>query len=105
MDELPSLEHAREAFRFENLLDQNQPQRSKEAAATQFGDVLSKTIEELDELNRASDDAFEGLLSGKEDNIHSVMIRMNEADLAMRFALEVRNRLLEAYQEIQRMPI
>ena len=45
------------------------------------------------------------LAAGEPVELHDVMIAMEEADLSLRLALQVRNKLVEAYQEIQRMQV
>ncbi len=52
-----------------------------------------------------SDQALLSLATGQGGDFHDVTIAIAKADLSFRFALEVRNRLTEAYQEIQRMQI
>ena len=42
---------------------------------------------------------------GKSKNIHETMIALNKADIAFRMTLQVRNKLVEAYQEIIRMQV
>jgi flagellar hook-basal body complex protein FliE len=44
-----------------------------------------------------------GLTTGEVEDVHQVMIAMNEADLAFRMMLEVRNKLVEAYKEVARL--
>ncbi|MCB9881142.1 MAG: flagellar hook-basal body complex protein FliE [Planctomycetes bacterium] len=103
MDELQGLADAQRHFRLSNLLETEKANTDPRRAG--FADLLAETIEDIDRLQKDANAGFEGLLTGEEQDLHSVMTRMNEADLALRFALEARNRLLEAYQELQRMPI
>jgi len=42
---------------------------------------------------------------GKTDNIHQVMIAAEKADIALQFTLQIRNKILDAYNEIMRMQI
>ncbi len=102
MDELTGLSGYQHHFRKEALF---KDQARDTASRSSFADMLENSVQQVDELQRKADDSFQKLLSGEEDDLHSVMIRMNEADLATRFALEVRNKLLEAFQELQRMPV
>lgn len=62
----------------------------------------------LSKINNSQDVASESLVSfikGNESEIHNVMISMEEAKLNMQLAIEVRNKLVEAYQEISRTQI
>ncbi len=48
---------------------------------------------------------MEKLQSGESKNIHEVMISMEKADISMRLTVQMRNKVLEAYQEIMRMQV
>jgi flagellar hook-basal body complex protein FliE len=49
--------------------------------------------------------AVEGLLAGKDVSLHQAMIAMEEASVSFQLMVEVRNRLLESYQELMRMQV
>jgi flagellar hook-basal body complex protein FliE len=70
-----------------------------------FGSVLGRMLTEVDSLQKRADQAVEGLATGKVKDVHDVMLAMNEADLSFRLMLEVRNKLVEAYQEVSRMQV
>jgi flagellar hook-basal body complex protein FliE len=42
---------------------------------------------------------------GLNDNLHQVMIASEKADIALQFTVQIRNKILEAYQEIMRMNV
>ncbi len=48
---------------------------------------------------------MEQLATGKSDDIQNVVVSMAKADLTFRLVLEIRNRLIESYQEIMRMQV
>lgn len=56
-------------------------------------------------LEMQANQAVQELATGQPDNVHGVMLAVAKADLHFRLWLEIRNRLLEAYQEITRMQI
>ena len=68
-----------------------------------FGTILKELVNEANQTTVKSDDLVNQLARGEPTDIHSVMLAMTEADLSFRMLVEVRNRLVEAYQEIQRM--
>lgn len=68
-----------------------------------FSRLLSEQLFRIDGHQHAADSAVRELASGKTDNVQDVVMAMAQADLTFRFALEIRNRLLESYQEIMRM--
>ena len=49
--------------------------------------------------------AIRDMVSGKTENLHSVMLQAAQADLSFRLILEIRNRLSDAYQEIMKMQV
>ncbi len=62
---------------------------------------LSHTQGKMDKADQAVID----LATGKTENLHNVMLAVAEADLSFRMALEIRNRLTDAYQEVMRMQV
>ncbi|MFZ5898487.1 MAG: flagellar hook-basal body complex protein FliE [Bacillota bacterium] len=75
------------------------------AKGAAFGEVLTRAIEELNASQVKADKAVQGFLSGEVKDVHQVMIALEEAHLMMQLSLEVRNKLVEAYQELSRMPV
>ena len=86
-------------------------QGAQSAQATQavqgvgFGDVLNKFAGEVNDKQIASGQAVNDLLSGKDIPLHQAMIAMQEAGVAFQLMVEVRNKLLEGYQELMRMQV
>ncbi len=70
-----------------------------------FAGLLGDLLQDASQASAASDRLVESLAKGEPTDIHDVMIAMTEADLSFRLVVEVRNRLIDAYQEIQRMPM
>tara|TARA_Y100000588_G_C13344399_1_gene539572 strand:+ start:48 stop:428 length:381 start_codon:yes stop_codon:yes gene_type:complete len=70
-----------------------------------FGDVLNQFVGEVNQKQLASSQAVNDLISGKEIPLHQAMIAMQEAGVAFQLMVEVRNKLLEGYQDLMRMQI
>nr|WP_238480721.1 flagellar hook-basal body complex protein FliE [Desulforadius tongensis] len=70
-----------------------------------FGEVLNDAISKLNEIQLHADEVKLKFVTGEVQDIHQVTIAMQEAKIAMQLAVEVRNKLLEAYQEVSRMPL
>jgi len=68
-----------------------------------FGALLSGLVDRVDVLQKNADASIQGLVSGEETNIHNVAIKMEEAGVAFDLMMQVRNKLMEAYQEISKM--
>lgn len=70
-----------------------------------FGDLLSKAITDVNDLQTASGTAQDQLIRGDAAELHQIMIAVEKAGISFDLLLEVRKRLLEAYQELTRMSI
>lgn len=79
--------------------------QQKNTDAPKFSETLKEMIGSVDEAHKASGQAIEDFISGKEGELHEVMALGAEAQISFQFMLEVRNKLIEAYQEISRMPV
>ncbi|RST75481.1 flagellar hook-basal body complex protein FliE [Siminovitchia acidinfaciens] len=70
-----------------------------------FGNYLKNAIQEVNQLQLQSDKATNMLAEGKKIDLHEVMIAGQKASISMQAALEIRNKAVEAYQEIMRMQV
>lgn len=68
-----------------------------------FDNLLGKSMMLLNETQNASDAATQSLVIGDNENLHDVMIKATEAQLALDLAVQVRNKSLEAFNEIKNM--
>ncbi|MCA8922126.1 MAG: flagellar hook-basal body complex protein FliE [Planctomycetes bacterium] len=75
------------------------------AASGGFVEKLGEALEQVNSAQQQADQAVQDLASGKVEDVHDVMLAMTEADLSFRLMLEVRNKLVEAYQEVSRMQV
>ncbi len=71
-----------------------------------FQDVLKDTLKEIDGLQHRAESAVRGSFDPTNPtDIHEVMVAMEEANIAFQFTMQVRNRLVDAYNEIMRMQV
>lgn len=70
-----------------------------------FGEMFSNMLNSVNDLQVESGSAQKALMSGEPIELHEVMIKAQEAGVSMDLLLEIRNRLLSAYNEIMRMPM
>lgn len=76
------------------------------AASGNFAAALSSGLERLDQSLRAADQAIVGIAEGSSEIApHTLMVTLERARFELQFAVEVRNRALEAYQELLRMQV
>jgi flagellar hook-basal body complex protein FliE len=69
-----------------------------------FGAALSRALASVEGLQQQGDQNAERLARGA-GNLHETALALEKADVAMRVAVKVRNRFVDAYQEIMRMPV
>lgn len=72
---------------------------------TSFADTLKQAVGDVNELQKTADTKMQELAVGKTDDIASVMIAAEKADIALRAMVQVRNKIIDAYQEIMRMQV
>ena len=70
-----------------------------------FGSYLAKAVNDLNQSQVSADNISDKFLAGQVDNLHEVTIAMEKAKLTMQLAVQVRTKMVEAYQEISRMQI
>ena len=70
-----------------------------------FGNVLKGELDKVNESQIASEDITERFIKGEDIDVHNVMVAGEEAKLSLQLAVQVRNKLVEAYQEISRMQL
>ncbi len=74
-------------------------------SGSSFQSLLGDFVSDVNQKQAAASDAVTGLLSGKNVSLHQAMISMEEASVSFQMMVEVRNRLLDSYQELMRMQV
>lgn len=70
-----------------------------------FGEILKNELSKVNDIQLNAEQATQDLLTGKATDIHQVIIATEEARLSLELAVQIRNKLVDAYQEISRMQI
>lgn len=83
------------------FLEKMQP----EPQATGFGDVFKNALKEVSAAQNVSDKKTDQLLTGEVKDVHEVMIASQKASLSLQMTMQVRNKVVEAYQEVMRMQV
>ena len=78
-------------------------QADKTGKGPSFQSILSDLVKEVNGLQEDASRSIEGLVTGETQNVHDVTTRMAEAGIAFDLMMEVRNKLLDAYQQILQM--
>lgn len=71
----------------------------------QFKEMLYDAIDNVSDLQKNADELMTKLATGEAEDLHQVMIAVEEVNLALQLTLQIRNKMLEAYQEIMRMQV
>jgi flagellar hook-basal body complex protein FliE len=74
-------------------------------AKPKFDNLLDSAVSAVNAKMQAADVEKTKLFTGETDNLHQAMIAMQEASVAFSLMVEVRNKLVEGYQEIMRMQV
>ena len=70
-----------------------------------FGDALKEAIATVNEVQKKSDHEIQKLMTGQSQDLHSTLIAVQKADLTFQMMMQVRNKIVQAYNEIMRMPV
>ncbi len=90
----------------QQTLEPRQPDVSPVSVASRnFKDIMDTNLDQVIAKQNEGDMAISKLNSGEAQNLHEVMIAVEEADLSLRMLVQMRNKALEAYNEILKMNI
>ena len=78
---------------------------STSESSKSFAETLNDAIGSVNALHKAADVKAQELATGKTDNVADVMIAAEKADIAMRVMVQVRNKIIDAYQEVMKMQV
>lgn len=81
------------------------PTAPADPSSPTFRDVLLKNLEEVNRLQHDAQTAMEDLASGRRHDVEGVMIATQKADTAFKALQAVRNKVIQAYEEIQQMRV
>lgn len=68
-----------------------------------FDEALRNAIDQVEELQTNSDQQVSSLLQGGGGDVHNVMIAIEKADVAFQLMLQVRNKIVNAYQQVSQL--
>jgi flagellar hook-basal body complex protein FliE len=85
------------------------PEIARDGLATRgsdgFGEVLSRAVASVNDLQLDARDATVAMASGTGGDSAQAFVTIEKANVSFQFALQIRNKLLEAYQEVMRMSV
>ena len=71
----------------------------------EFSNILEKTINDVNNSQLVSNDKIDKFIKGEDVSVHEVMVAMQEAQMSMQLLVEARNKVIEAYQELNRLSL
>lgn len=78
---------------------------SVQQLGNKFGEMLKTSLSEVNQAQIGANRAAEQIAAGETKNLHGTMIQLEKADISLRMMVQMRNKAVEAYQEIMRMQV
>ncbi len=88
-------------FMQNQLFDKVKPDNKVEG----FGEIFKDALKEVSKAQNESDKLTNQLVTGEVQDVHEVMIASQKASLSLQMTMQVRNKVVEAYQEVMRMQV
>ncbi len=86
-------------------LMQNLKSHDESSSKTSFMDHLKEAVGDVNKMQVDADKLSVDVSTGKSGNLHEAMLAMSQAQLGFNFVVQVRNKALEAYNEVMRMQV
>ncbi len=81
------------------------PKSQPLSGADGFGKVIGELVNSVNNTQLSADKSIQNLITGESKGLHEVMIAMEKSSISMQFLTQVRNKAVEAYQEVMRMQV
>ena len=91
----------------QSILPQLEPSANQASATTSdsFGSYVKRMLKETNQEMLDADQAIEDLTTGRNPDIHNTMIAMKKAEISFELVMQIRNKLISAYDEIRKMSV
>lgn len=70
-----------------------------------FKETLKESIDKVNDMQMEAHSAMEALATGKTNNLHETMITIQKAEISFKMMMQVKNKIMSAYQEVMRMSV
>lgn len=87
------------------LLHGISPAKAQEQASESFSNILTDAITSVNDVQVKASESVRNLSVGETGSIHQTMVDIEKASISFEMMMEVRNKVIDAYQEIMRMPV
>ncbi|MBL0715076.1 MAG: flagellar hook-basal body complex protein FliE [Desulfosarcina sp.] len=81
------------------------PSATQAASPKGFGNILEQALGDVSQMPLQADQAAADLVAGKSQDVHNTMIAIQKADIGFQMLMQVRNKVVSAYETIMRMQI
>ena len=79
--------------------------QAPQSDSVSFGQILNGSIDRVNRLQTEADANIDNLANGKQTDIHQTMIAVEKAAVSFELLMQIRNKLIAAYDQIMRMPV
>ena len=80
-------------------------QNTAEISPSNFKDLLKKALTDLNVSQTGANEAIKDISTGGEENLHDIIISMEKAEMTLQYAIQIRNKALDAYQSVIQMQV
>ncbi len=80
-------------------------QKAAAGEVKDFGETISEFVKAVNDSQKSAAQEIADVIQGRSQNLHQAMATLEEAKLSFQLMIEIRNKLLESYQELQRMQV
>ncbi len=79
------------------------PSRASTSESNGFGNLIESFVQNTNQAQVTSDQSIQNLIEGKTDNVQQVVMAVANAEMSFQLFMEVRNKLIDSYNELMRM--
>ncbi len=83
----------------------NNKNDQKESSSVNFADTIKDFLSAVNNSQKEAAEKVADIIQGKSENLAEAMTSLEKSQLSFQLMLEIRNKLLESYNEIKRMPV
>jgi len=76
-----------------------------ETEGPSFGETLKGLVGDVDRMQKTAEETTQRMLTGEIEDVHQVMVAMEEAQTSFQLMMEIRNKIVDAYKEVMRMQV
>ncbi len=105
MPNLESLQSLRDIQHVESMRKPAHRIEADDQRVPAFSETLKKFMSDVNQMQNHADRSIEKMAAGEITDVHQVMVAVEEANTAFSLMMEIRNKMMDAYQEVLRMQI